>query len=390
MKRVYLDEAAAAPVLPKALRAFVRASRFSGNPSAQHEEGRAAKEILDDARSTIARLTGAKSEYVTFTSGATEANALAIVGVYKALQRKGVPSEKIHMLCHPGAHASVVKTMNALKEEGVQVGEVSHIRGAIDCEGLKKQLRPETALVSLEAVSPETGMRFDTRAVRRVLDEVRAHSLERILLHIDASQLPLIESVERTRLGADLMTLDAQKVGGVRGIGALIRASGVPLAPIISGGGQERGMRGGTESPALASAFAVALSEVRLRKDIFVKHATALRIQLLTDIRKTIPGVEVQGGKNGAPHILSLSLRGRDTDYLVALLDEAGFALSTKSACEAGEDSEGRMVFSETGDHERAKATLRISWGGDTTQSDLRRFSRALVRAVAFLDQHTP
>ncbi|MCI0597835.1 aminotransferase class V-fold PLP-dependent enzyme, partial [Candidatus Parcubacteria bacterium] len=162
-KRVYLDVAAAAPVHRKAQEAFMKALAAYGNPSAIHEEGRAAKNLLEEARKRIARHTGAKPEHVIFTSGATEANALAIVGLIQKRRKNG--TRKMHVLYHPGAHASLTKTVLALKEWGVDVEDIALTSGAVDLSGLAKQIRKETMLVCLEALSPETGMRFDTRGV---------------------------------------------------------------------------------------------------------------------------------------------------------------------------------------------------------------------------------
>lgn len=374
--RVYLDHAAAARVSAVALRAFTKALARYGNPSAPHQEGREARAILEEARIVLARHTGAKSEMVVFTGNATEANALAIEGVARG--------KDAHLLYMEGAHASVANTMEALKKQGASVDMIPLKDGALDLETLRKLLRPETLLVSLEAISSETGLRADTRAVRHILDEVRA---KKVFLHVDASQVPLVEVVDRTRFGADLMTLDASKVGGVRGIGALIYSAGVPLNPIIQGGGQERGLRSGTETPALAASFAAALEEATLMRNSFSKKALSFRALLVREIKEKIPNVLINEGKENAPHILNLSLQGRDTDYLVALLDEAGFAVSTRSACETDSEEGSRAVFALTKDRERASSTLRISFGPATGEGEVKRFMNALATAVSFLDR---
>lgn len=365
---MYLDWASAAPVFAGALKAFERTVRTDGNPSAPHAEGRAAKDILESARLTIARLTSVKPDSVIFTSGATEANNLALHGLTG------------HALYLPTSHASVIEPIRAL---GIDAEELVLVNDVIDLQTLKKQIRPNTVLVAMDAVCGETGTRFDTRGVRRILDEVRPG----IRLHVDASQLPLIESFELTRLAADTMTLDAQKVGGVRGIGALIVRHGVKLTPLMHGGGQEQGLRPGTEMPALAAAFAQALTESQKNAETFSKRVIKDRTVLIETLRTAIPDMEVNVGKEYAPHILNLSFPNRDTDYAVALLDEAGFAVSTKSACET--DAEGsRVVLALTGDAVRAASTLRISWGPSTSSHDLSRFATALIRTIRFLDAH--
>lgn len=380
MRRSYLDWAAAAPVTPAVMRSYRRALTYFGNPSSPHSEGRDARALLEDARVRIARLASVKADAVLFTSGATEANALALLGLVRASA-----VEKPHVLYLPSAHASTRGAMEMLKREGVDVEPLTVSDAAINLEHLRRQVREKTVLVALEAVCGETGTRFDTRGVWRTLESLRLPSRPKI--HVDASQLPLVESFELTRLGADTLSLDAQKVGAVRGIGVLIAPRHIPLAPVLEGGGQERGVRPGTESPALAQAFALALEEAHEGAAAFSLRAAGMRTRLLAQLEEGIEGVERNGGKAQAPHILNISLMKRDTDYLATLLDEAGFAVSTRSACAT--DSDGSVaVLALHGDRNRASATLRISWGPSTEERALTRCATALVRAVRFLDKN--
>jgi len=367
-KRTYLDWAAASPVSERARRVFSAALMAYGNPGALHAEARSAKALLEDARTRIARLAEVKTDGVVFTSGATEANALALLGSVRA---RGVVGA--HILYQASAHASVVGALELLKEEGATIE-------ALDLARVKEQLRPETALITLDAVNSETGERFDTLSVRRAIDGEKRSTL----LHVDASQAPIAESITLAHWGADLMTLDAQKVGAVRGIGVLLMRQGIALAPLTRGGGQEGGRRPGTESPALASAFATALTESAELREKFVEQSARMRTILIDHLAR-IPRLEINEGKDTVSHILNISLLGRDTDYAVTLLDTAGFAVSTKSACETDEPG-SRAVRALTHDEERAAATLRISWGHDTTEKDLERFAEELIRVVRFLD----
>jgi cysteine desulfurase len=380
MKRIYLDWAAAAPVHPRAARPSMCGEDGLPNVLSAVVNARAARDLLEDARVRIARLAGVKSDAVLFTAGATEANALAILGFVRARRKK---QERMHVLYLPSAHASTQGCMEMLAEEDVAVEPLLLTDGRIDLEALKSQVRPETVLVALDVVCGETGTRFDTRGVRQVLD--KAEVGHRIHLHADASQLPLVESFQLTRIASDTLTLDSQKVGGVRGVGALIAPRQIALAPLIKGGGQERGLRPGTESAALASAFAIALEEAGKQSATFSLKAEGMHARLLERLKDAIPDLLENGGKNTVPHILNVSLPGRDTDYLIALLDEAGFAVSTRSACAT--DEEGSVaVLALTGDAMRASSTLRISWGPGTPERDLDRFREALVRAVRFMD----
>lgn len=384
MKRIYLDYAAAMPVLSSARKAFLRALDVSGNPSAAHSEGREAKEILESARSTVARHTEVKPEAVTFTGNATEANALAIQGTVAECLAEGATIGDLHLLYMEGAHTSVANTMEALREKGARIDVIPLLQGAVDLKILKDLCTKQTTLVSIEAVSSETGLRADLRQIRRVLDEVSAG----ILLHVDASQMPLVESIERVRFHADFLTLDAQKIGGVRGIGALIRTPRARIRPLIEGGGQERGLRPGTESPALAMAFATALDECARTRATFVRSANIQRLKFSTRITSALPYVVVNEGKENAPHILNLSFPGRDTDYLVALMDESGVAMSTRSSCETDSEDGSRGVFALTKSTERSVSTVRISWGPRTTDRELRRSADLLIQNARFLDRN--
>jgi|SRR3989344_1018115 len=361
------------------------AAGMSGNPSSPHEEGRRNREIFEGARTDIARLLEVQSDDVIFTSGATEANALAILGILKAGD---------HALYLPSAHASVVENMKLVSEHGVEIEALPIKDGRVDCEKLKKLLRLETKLVAMDAVCGETGIIWNTREVAQTLqNKVQpCYKVEpcfaRALLHVDASQAPLTEKLTRAHFGADMLTLDGSKVG-VRGVGALIVHRTISLEPLYRGGGQERGLRSGSEAPELAKAFAVCLWQAAHARNTFRISAERERTKLVKSIMEAISNIYINEGRAQVPNILNLSLLGRDTDYLVALLDEEGFAVSTRSACETDSEEGSRAVLALFGDSERARTTLRISWGPDTRSRELTRFAQALIKAVVFIDNNS-
>lgn len=347
--------------------------------------------MLEDARIDIARLLEVQSDDVIFTSGATEANALAILGTIK---------KDDHALYLPSAHASVVENMKLAGERGAEV-EVLPIKDCqVDCEKLRELLTPHTRLISMDAVCGETGVIWNTREVAQVLREhsgkgffslargtaaTREENTFPAVLHVDASQAPMTEKITRAHFGADMLTLDASKVGDVRGIGALIVHRTIPIEPLYRGGGQERGLRSGSEAPELAQMFAESLRQAATGREKFRDSAERARAELIKNI-STIPNVYINECREQAPHILNVSFIGRDTDYLTALLDEEGFAVSTRSACETDSQTGSRAVLALTGDLERAKSTLRISWGPETKERELACFVKALIRAVSFVD----
>jgi cysteine desulfurase len=329
----------------------------------------------------IARLAGVRPRSVVFTSGATESNAIAIQGRVKQCVSEGMPYQEMHILYLPTMHASSLGAITELSRHGVVVEELPLIGGVIDTERFQKLIRSGTVLVCTDAVCGETGMRFDTLRLKRALEA----SQSKARLHVDASQLPLVEPIERTRLGADLLVLDSQKVGGIRGVGALIVPQHKLIAPILQGGGQEGGLRPGTEPVALIAAFAEALAVCAERCATFATSAITERTRLIDSIIETIPEAVVHDAKRQAPHILNISLPGLVTDYMVALLDRDGFAVSTRSACETDSQEGSKAVLLRTGDPVLAASTLRISWGPSTRPSELHRLAKALAVVTAFL-----
>ncbi|HVW82398.1 MAG TPA: aminotransferase class V-fold PLP-dependent enzyme, partial [Candidatus Paceibacterota bacterium] len=216
------------------------------------------------------------------------------------------------------------------------------------------------------------------------LPYLRKSDFRRAGLHVDASQAPFTEKLSRSHYGADMLTLDGNKVGA-RGAGCLVAHRTIPLAPLYAGGGQERGLRSGTENVEAIEEFAVSLGEAAKKREEFKARAAARRAELVATL-SGITGLSINEGRAAAPHIVNLSLPGRDTDYLCTLLDAAGFAVSTKSACESGDGEGSRAVLALTGDPARAAATLRISFDASIPPGELARFARALAGAAAFID----
>lgn len=405
-KRTYLDHAAG---FRHAGAGCSLAKAGAGNPSSAHEEGRRSRERLEGARKEIARLLEVQSDDVIFTSGATESNALAILGYVRGLRLQAghdAPGRNnIHVLYLPSSHASIVENVHMLAAEGISTEALPVRDNRVDTDALAKMLRADTVLVAMDAVCGETGVVWNTREVAEVLKKAHKEAAEtknqssrtqaftdkiaflsRPLLHVDASQAPLTEKITRDHFGADMLTLDASKVGAMRGSGVLVAHRTIPLVPLYKGGGQERGLRPGTEAPELARDFAAALTTAVSNRDSFRAAALLDRTRLSALITAAIPDAIIHEGHLQAPHLLNLSLPGRDTDYIIALLDEAGFAVSSRSACETDSEQGSRAVFALTGDKEQARTTVRVSWGPSTSSRALARFAQALAQAVSFVD----
>ena len=228
--------------------------------------------MLEGARTRIARLLEVQADDIIFTSGATEANALAILGLLKGGD---------HALYLPSAHASVVENMKLVAERGVAIEPLPIKDYRVDVGALAKLVRPETKLVSMDAVCGETGVTWNTREVKQVIGS-------KVMLHVDASQAPLTEKLTRAHFDADMLTLDMSKVSVERGMGLLVARRTIMLSPLFKGGGQERGLRSGSEAPLLAESFAKALARAQEGREAFVAKARAQRARLVQDIMKKI------------------------------------------------------------------------------------------------------
>ncbi len=380
-RRVYLDYVASAPVSSGAHRAFFKALSAFGNPDSPHEEGRRAKEILAHARSVCAKILEVKKDAVIFCGNATEANNLLVHGIlHSHTERKEMIP---HVLYASTSHSSLTKPLFTYGKS-IDIETIPMHENRIDEEAFFKKITRRTVLVVSDRVVGETGTIIDTRALHRML--VRYAELEntkKAHLHIDASQSVVFEKTSLIRLGADSITFDAQKIGGIRGVGALVMPSHRGLVPHLQGGGQEEGIRPGTPAVAIIASFAHAFDEVQKNASLFTKRTQKLRDYALSGMVRILGNSTwyENGGKNTAPHILNISLLGVDTDYLVTLLDAKGIAISTKSACETESATSG-AVFALTQDKERASHTIRISFGKNSSEHDIAYFLKSLEEVL--------
>ena len=383
-RRIYMDYASAPPVSERALLAMREAEGFTGNPGALHEEGRRAKEALYASRESVAKELQCKPREIIFTSGLTEANNLAIVGAAKALLNTRRSLEGTQWIVSAIEHSCVLKSFQEVEMLGCEVVYVQPDKhGIITPDAVGELLTHETVFVSIGWGNNEIGTIQPLSKIRAVLDMHERENGTQILLHTDAGQAPLYEYPRVHTLGVDLFALGSNKMYGPHGIGALYVSNRAALSPLIVGGGQERSLRAGTENVSLAAGFATALKEVGELREKESKRVRLLRDAFFRLIQKNIPEAVINGDvRRLLPHMLNISIPEIQPEYIALALDTKGIAMSTKSACREGEESESHAVRALNLEPFRAKGALRFSLGRDTTDSDITRTAEALLFCI--------
>lgn len=369
MPRVHLDHNATTPLRPEVRALFLEElDALGGNPSAVHAAGRRARAVIDDARERVAAVLEVAEEEVIFTSGGTEANNLALVGT---LAVDGPPAG---LLTTPIEHPSVLETARSLEESGYRLvlAEVD-AAGRLDAERTVRQAEREgVQLVSVMAANNEIGVVSPLAELGEGLARLGA---KRPRFHVDAVQWLGRGAFTPGAWRADLVSLSAHKVGGPLGVGVLIARGDTPLAPLFTGGGQESGLRSGTENaPALAAA-ALAIELAVTERRAYVDRVGALARELWDAIADAFPGARLLGPPIDAadrlPNTLNVSFDGVDGRALVARLDLAGLEASAGSACASGSLEASHVLLALGLDEERARAGLRLSLGWNTCAQDV-------------------
>ena len=372
--RTYLDFAAATPVWPAVVAAMVPyQSEVFGNPSAIHSEGVAAKAAVVAAREQVARTLGIQPAGVTFTSGGTESNNLAIMGVVAAARRRGVAYVDMEIITTAIEHPATVRTVEYLAEEGVVIhyAPVNAV-GQMALATFATLLSPKTVLVTVAYVNSEIGTIQDLGAMARVIKKHNHETGTTTLFHTDAAQAPLWLPCDLVRHGVDLLSLDAGKFCGPKGVGVLARAKGVELRTVAHGGGQEAGLRPGTEPTALVVGLATALTLAQHDWKTRAEKTTVVRDYFIGQLTKAVLSTVVNGpiGRDRVANNVNISIPGLDSEFAVISLDVVGIAASTKSACSSAGGGESVVVMAISNDRARASSTLRFTLGPDTTAHD--------------------
>ena len=367
---LYFDNAATTRVCPEAAEAAVRMmTEQFGNPSATYKLGRDAKAAVDEARKKVAGALGCRPEEVYFTSCGSEGDNWALISGARSMKRKGN-----HIISSAVEHDAIRKTLDALEKEGYEITRLSPTPdGSITPEQVRRALRPETILVSLMMVNNETGAITDIAGVARTLKAEKS----RALLHTDAVQGFLKVPFRADKLGADLITISGHKIHAPKGVGALYIRSGLKLPPYIHGGGQEKGVRAGTENTPEIAAFGAACEVGQKAMAEAVERMTSLRSHAAERLTSELDPVQLIGG--GAPHILSVSLPGWRSEVLMSFLEAKEIYTSKSSACKKGGRSH---VLEAMGLPAKViDGALRISFSRYTTMEEVDALCDALCEA---------
>jgi cysteine desulfurase len=374
---IYLDYAATTPVRPEVVQAMTQAlTEGWGNPSSNHLAGHTARKGMDRARRHVAELVGATPDEVIFTSGGTEADNLAIRGVAHALKAKGR-----HLVISNIEHSAVRVTCKMLADEGFETTEVPvGPNGVLDPEAVAQAIRPDTILVSVMHVNNEIGT---IQPIAEIAE--RAHA-KGVLVHTDAVQSAGKIPVSMEALGVDLLSISAHKIYGPKGVGALIRRKGVPLSPVLTGGGHERGFRAGTENVPGIVGFGVA-AELAVRElPERMQHDEELGLTLRDSLLAAIPGSSLNGDvARRWAGCVSLRVPGVDGSDLLKAMDEAGVAISAGSACKAFKQETSHVIAALGLPNSEDSGTLRMTVGSPTTQAEIQAAVRILADAVTGL-----
>ena len=382
---LYFDNSATTRISEEELKTYLSVAREQyGNPSSLHGLGKDAESVLNDARKTVAKTIGdTAGGTVLFTSGGTEANNLAIMGRAHAKPRfKGKT-----ILTTAGEHASVKMPLAALADEGYKIVEIPTTGGKLDPEAIAQYATPDVILASVMLVNNETGALYDVPAVAAAL----RRNCPDAVLHVDATQAYLKVPFSVKTLGCGLLTLSSHKIEGPKGTGALWVDPGVirnrGLVPILLGGGQEGGLRSGTEDPPSCAAFAKAAAIGYSSLTERIARLTELRERLLAILGDDprLSGVRVNLSPVCAPHIVSLTLPRIKSETMLHALSARGIYVSSGSAC-SSHGKHGTSALSAYGLTDAdADATIRVSFSHRNTPEQVDRLADALAEEIARL-----
>lgn len=374
---IYLDYAAATPLDPKvetAMQPYWQQQFY--NPSATYLAGQAIAKDIAIARAMVAQQIGAKPSEIIFTAGGTEADNLAINGIMQTY-----PQAKL--LVSSIEHEAVLQTAQNYQHSLIPVNK----QGLVDLKKLANQIDDQTVLISVMYANNEVGtiqpLRQIASLIKKVLQDRRQNNNQLPLyFHTDASQAANYLDLHTSRLGVDLMTLNGGKIYGPKQTGALFVRAGLVLQPQVLGGGQERGLRSGTENVPGIIGFAKALEIAQTIRPNEAKRLQALQVGFTEQLQKAVPQVVINGGQQRLPNNLHITIPGIDNERVMMQLDEQGIVCAVGSACSASTQAPSHVLKALGLSDSEAQSSLRFSMGRQTTQKDLKTTVLALQKIV--------
>jgi len=382
MRKVYLDHAGTTPLNPEVYSLMCEFMKNTfGNPSSIHSFGREAKKWMEKARRQVADLIGAEAGEITFTSGGTEADNLAIRGAAAARRKKGN-----HIITSSIEHPAVLNTCKHLAKNGFDVTflPVGHY-GLVEPEQLRREIRPETILISIMHANNEIGT---IEPVKEIAAIAREHG---ILFHTDAVQSAGKIPVDVNALGVDLLTLSSHKIYGPKGVGALYKRKKVRLHPVVFGGGQEGNVRSGTENTIGIVGFGKAAEIAARDLDSEFERTGKLRDKLIRGIEERIPDVRYNGHpERRLPHIVNFSFSYVEGESMLLSLDMKGIAASSGSACSSSALKPSHVLTAIELPYELVHGSLRMTLGRMNDEADIDYVLDVLPGIIAKLRSFSP
>ena len=374
---IYLDNAATTPLdseVAEKMLPFL--TECYGNADSPHAVGRKAMVAVDRARDTVAECLGAKPSEIYFTSGGTEADNWAILGGARAKRAAG----RTHVLISAIEHHAALYAAETLEKEGFEVEQIPvNSGGRVELNAVKERLKPTTALVCVMRVNNETGVVQPVEEIARLAHSVGA------LFFTDCVQAAPHEKLDVKGLGADLLSISSHKLHGPKGCGALYIKSGVRIEKLVGGGEQERGMRGGTLNVPAIVGFAAALKKTAQEMDEARAKIERLQSAFLSGIA-ALDGVKVNGeGEEKIPAVLSLQVSGVRNDTLLYRADLEGLCIAAGSACASASVKPSHVLLAMGRTDEEARQTVRISFGNQNTEEEVKKAAQIFVETVKSL-----
>jgi cysteine desulfurase len=379
---VYLDHAATTPMLPAALAAMTEELGHVGNPSSLHNAGRRARRVVEESREQIAEAVGARPSEVIFTSGGTEADNLAVKGLYWA--RRDADPRRRRVLATPVEHHAVLDSVHwlASHEQAEAVWLPVDAAAVVHPEVLMDAITADPDGVALATVMWANNEVGTVQPIAELAGIAREYGIP---FHTDAVQAAGQLPVDFAASGVDALTITGHKIGGPVGVGALLLARGVRPVPVLHGGGQESEVRSGTLDAPAIRAFAVAVGETVARRDDEAARLAKLTDDLIAQVLAAVPDAILNGAPPGPgrlPGNAHFSFPGCEGDALLMLLDARGIACSTGSACTAGVAQPSHVLLAMGTDEARARGSLRFSLGHTSTQPDVDALGAVIGEAV--------